>query len=170
MKLKICKQCQKEYTPNNTKFCSYKCLNKFNIESTAIKKKKVREAKKISPKVLYKQNVELAKKIAKLRDNYTCQKCTCKENIHWSHIINEWLDHRLATYEENIKALCYHCHLNWWHKNPLEASEWFNNKFPWRYELLNKLHLEYAKEWKITQDWHLQENIRLKNLLKEYES
>lgn len=24
----------------------------------------------------------------------------------------------------NVKALCYACHLHFWHKNPIEAHEW----------------------------------------------
>lgn len=35
-----------------------------------------------------------------------------------------------------MKVMCYHCHLNWWHKNPMEAAEWFANKFPDRWEYL----------------------------------
>lgn len=30
----------------------------------------------------------------------------------------------------NILCLCYHCHINWWHKNPVEAGEWVKEKFP----------------------------------------
>jgi hypothetical protein len=29
-----------------------------------------------------------------------------------------------------------HDHLNWWHKNPLEATEWFKTRFPERYAYL----------------------------------
>ena len=28
--------------------------------------------------------------------------------------------------------MCYKCHMQWWHKNPLEASEWFKANFPAR--------------------------------------
>jgi 5-methylcytosine-specific restriction endonuclease McrA len=112
----------------------------------------------------------MAKTIAKIRDLYICQWCwkdcnSNKSDCHWSHIINEARDHRLATNEYNIKALCYHCHLNLWHKDPNLASEWFNNKFPWRYEELNNLHIEYSKMWKIWIDWHIKENERLKILI-----
>lgn len=124
------------------------------------KKKKERPVKKI-----YKENVDMAKKIAKIRDWYTCQRCGNKENIHWSHVINEAADHRLSTYEYNIKALCYNCHLNFWHKNPCEAHIWFEGKFPGRYEALNKLHIEYSKEGKISREYHLNENERLKKVL-----
>jgi hypothetical protein len=36
---------------------------------------------------------------------------------------------------QNIKTLCFYCHIEWWHKEPTEAVEWFQQKFPdrWRY-------------------------------------
>ena len=162
VKPKICKVCWKEFYWI-WKFCKKWCEKEFEKE----KKAKIREKKKKSPKKLYNENVELAKFIAKTRDKFICQYCEATDNIHWSHIINEARDHRLATNEYNIKALCYNCHLNWWHKNPLEASKWFESKFPWRYEELNKLHIEYSKMWKIWIEWHLSENERLKTLKKE---
>ncbi len=33
---------------------------------------------------------------------------------------------------DNVKTLCYPCHINWWHKNPLEAAEWFEKTYPER--------------------------------------
>lgn len=30
----------------------------------------------------------------------------------------------------NLKALCYYCHLHWWHKNPIEAAEWYKKNYP----------------------------------------
>jgi hypothetical protein len=41
-----------------------------------------------------------------------------------------------------MKVLCYHCHLNWWHKNPIEAGRWFESKFPERVKELEKLSSE----------------------------
>lgn len=31
---------------------------------------------------------------------------------------------------ENVKALCFSCHLVWWHKNPIEAGEWLKTVLP----------------------------------------
>jgi hypothetical protein len=39
----------------------------------------------------------------------------------------------------NLKLLCYHCHMNWWHKNPIEAAEWFTEHWPERREQLQKM-------------------------------
>ena len=145
------------------KTCKIWCQKELDKQ----KKAKVREQKKTSPKKLYKDNVEMAKLIAKRRDWYICQWCwkDCNNNkadCHWSHIINEARDHRLATNEYNIKALCYHCHMNLWHKDPVLASKWFNDKFPWRYDKLQKLYIENQTKWPIKREWHILENERLK--------
>jgi hypothetical protein len=39
----------------------------------------------------------------------------------------------------NIKTLCWNCHLNWWHKNPIEAVDWFKEKYPDRYAELKEI-------------------------------
>ena len=39
---------------------------------------------------------------------------------------------RLEFCVDNVKTLCMYCHLRWWHKNPIEAYEWFTAKFPER--------------------------------------
>lgn len=72
------------------------------------------------------------------RDNYTCQKCSRQVhgcNCHASHVIPVSRDKRLAYEPLNLKVLCFHDHINWWHKNPLESGEWFRKTFPdrWAY-------------------------------------
>ena len=64
--------------------------------------------------------------------------------------------------------LCYHCHLEWWHKNPLEAAEWFKGYSPERYEYLWSKKELYAKY--IPEDYDamiLEAEIRLKSLQDE---
>jgi len=95
--------------------------------------------KKKSITKLKKELEDLAKLIAKTRDNYICQKCGVKcegSNAHGSHVIPVSQGNQFRFDTQNIKCLCYHCHLNWWHKNPIEACEWFKQKFPDRYEYL----------------------------------
>lgn len=106
--------------------------------------------KKSTKQILYSKCIKLAKTIAKTRDLFTCQYCWKKTNIHWSHIINEAKDHRLAINPYNIKALCYNCHLNWWHKNPLAAWDWFKSKWPWRWDELKNTYIENMKLWSIS--------------------
>jgi 5-methylcytosine-specific restriction endonuclease McrA len=81
----------------------------------------------------------LVKTAVKIRDNYTCQKCGQKvegSNCQASHVIPVSAGNKLRWDPLNLKVLCYHDHLNWWHKNPLEAAEWFKQKFPDRWEYL----------------------------------
>lgn len=125
---------------------------------------------KPNKKKLNDENVEIAKLIAKARDKYTCQHCwkTIKEtSIHASHIINEAKDHRLSSDPENIKALCYNCHINRRHKNPIEAGERFNQKRPWRYEKLRKKHIEYMSKWSIDINRIIQRNQYLRQKSEE---
>jgi 5-methylcytosine-specific restriction endonuclease McrA len=91
--------------------------------------------------LLKKKLSKLVKDYVKKRDNYTCQKCDKKvsgTNCHASHVIPVSSGNVLAFDPLNMKVLCYHHHINWWHKNPIESGEWFKKKFPERWEYLNK--------------------------------
>ena len=86
--------------------------------------------------------ISLAKEIAKIRDGFVCQKCGKKSGevqIQGSHILPVSAGGFLACDPENVIALCAGDHM-WkgdsWHESPLENSEWFNKKFPGRYEML----------------------------------
>ena len=85
-----------------------------------------------------KKAVELAKKIAKERDGYTCQRCgACKPNvkIDGAHILPETYGLTAAN-PRNIIALCSSHHTmdkDSWHKNPL-GQQWFHDKFPGLYD------------------------------------
>ena len=125
---------------------------------------------KPNKKKLNDENVELAKLIAKVRDKYTCQHCwkTVKEtSIHASHVINEARDHRLASEPLNIKALCYNCHINRRHKSPVEAWEWFKEKRPWRYEILQAQHIKYMWKWNIDINRMIERNQSLRKKCEE---
>lgn len=64
----------------------------------------------------------LLHEILLLRDK-KCLRCG-KPEFQMSHIYPKGR-YRLMEYEpDNLKALCYSCHLGWWHKNPIEAHEW----------------------------------------------
>lgn len=79
--------------------------------------------------------VDLAKKIAKERDSWTCQKCGRKKpevQIQGSNIFPVTYGN-VAADPENIIALYSSCH-EWardsWHMNPLESAKWFNETYP----------------------------------------
>lgn len=103
-----------------------------------------------------KKCVERAKAAAKERDCYQCQKCGKRpDKVDGSHVYPEGTYHSLSANVDNIKALCSYCHLYWWHKNPLEARDWFAKKFPDRYRKLKKLaqtpiKIDWKKEYENT--------------------
>lgn len=84
---------------------------------------------------------ELVKKAVSKRDKDICQKCgkyVEGSNRHRSHVVPVSAGNKLRWDINNLKILCYHCHINYWHKNPLDAAEWFKKKFPERWEYLEK--------------------------------
>ena len=84
---------------------------------------------------------QAVKPIIKLRDRNRCQKCgkyVTGSNCHVSHVIPRSKGDSLRWELQNLKVLCFHCHINWWHKNPLESGEWFKDKFPSRWEYLQE--------------------------------
>ena len=79
---------------------------------------------------------ELCMEIIRERDNWTCQKCgkkVEKSNAHTSHVIPKSRGNALRWDLMNLKLLCYHDHINWWHKSPTESGEWFKWIFPARW-------------------------------------
>ena len=100
-----------------------------------IKKRKVK-----SPlQKLHDKCWAMAKKVVGIRDDHQCQHCYKRAegtNGHTSHVIPKSVGGALRYDLMNLKLLCYHCHINWWHKNPVEAGEWFQMTFPDRWEYL----------------------------------
>jgi hypothetical protein len=112
-----------------------------------------------------KKCVEIAKKIAKSRDNYTCQYCGKRGTgmqIHGSHILPEGAYPLMSAEPYNIIALCAEHHvggssshmnrtLESWHSHPIKFSQWFNNTWPGRYKELVRLSEEkrnHVVNWK----------------------
>ena len=112
---------------------------------------------------------KLASKYIKQRDNHTCAKCGKHEiassSIHVSHVIPKSRGQSYRWNPINLKCLCFHCHINWWHKNPLEASEWYRQAFPGRWEELQKIRntkmtvmdLEELRDWYIREIENMEE-------------
>lgn len=103
------------------------------------KSKKRKKKKPISIGKLKKKIEDIMKLAVKERDCWTCQRCKKKvegSNAHGSHVIPVSASQALRFDPINIKTLCFHCHINWWHKNPLEAIEWFKENYIGRYRYL----------------------------------
>ena len=95
--------------------------------------------------------IELAKKIAKKRDEYICQKCGATREtaqIQAAHLIPVKAGTTMVCEISNIIALCAGCH-KWskdsWHEDPLN-QEWFHEKFPGRYKILQNRLKEYREK------------------------
>ena len=100
-----------------------------------------------------KECMELAKKIVRLRDKMTCQKCWSRKAPQCSHVISDWSDTRLSVDPLNMKILCMPCHMYWRHRNPIEAYERYKGKFPRRFEYLKARHKEYMTMGSIWISW-----------------
>ena len=114
--------------------------------------KKKTEKRKLKDKL-----EKIVKQIVKIRDNYTCQKCGKKVegvNCHASHVIPVSRDGRLAYDVRNMKVMCYHCHINWFHKHPVEAGRWFTEKFPHRWTYLEHKYNNNSKGGSIPLWWY----------------
>lgn len=99
------------------------------------RKKPIAKQSKKPVSKLKKKCDELVKEIVSIRDKDICQKCGERvygSNRQRSHVIPVSAGNKLAFDPINIKVLCFHDHMSWWHKNPIEASTWFREKFPER--------------------------------------
>jgi len=112
-------------------------------------------SKKTPKKILWEKLLKLSKKIVYIRDEYKCQHCWKQDykDYQASHVIPVSADRRLQYDILNMKVMCYHCHLNWWHKNPLEAGKWFEDTFPERSEYLKEQHKNNKWKWTIPIWW-----------------
>ncbi len=93
----------------------------------------------VDRKKLIKKLDNLSKDVVRKRDGTTCQHCYKHaegKNRHVSHVIPVSAGNKLRWEPLNMKIMCYHCHINWWHKNPTESGEWFKETFPDRWEYL----------------------------------
>ena len=112
--------------------------------------------RKPSRKTLTRKLDRLVGEIVRKRDKETCQWCGKRvsgSNCHVSHVVPRSAGNLLRWDLKNLKVLCFHCHINRWHKNPREAAEWFNGRFPKRAKYLDK-HRHKIKRWKT---WELEE-------------
>ena len=144
---------KKTRTHRVCKKCDRKRLIKFFEKPTSLicdeckrRSKRVKKASSIGK--LKKKLEDFVKREVKERDNWTCQRCNKQVeglNAHGSHVIPVSASQRLRFDLLNIKCLCYHCHIQWWHKHPIDARDWFKNKFPERFKYLQKEKLNTEK-------------------------
>ena len=107
---------------------------------------------------------KLCREIVLIRDENECQWC-CRHvegaNAHCSHVIPRSKGNALRWDLLNLKLLCFHCHINRWHKSPIEAEAWFDNYSPTRYEYLME-HKNDIRKFSINDLEELEQELKQK--------
>lgn len=85
-----------------------------------------------------------------------CQRCGKTENLQCAHILSRSYS-AVRCDPDNAIAMCYSCHIGWWHHNPVEAGRWFDNRWPGRYDSIRKktqkpVKVDWRKEYRKIQD------------------
>ena len=127
---KPCKLCNSVY--HTAAFCR-------DRKTLAIKK--APKPKKRNRSKVKKELMVLIKDFIKKRDNYTDQRSGEKvsgKNCHASHVLPVGSHSNMQFDPENMIVLSYRNHILWWHKNPVEAGEFFKQTFPERYIYLKE--------------------------------
>lgn len=103
--------------------------------------------------------VDLAKKVAKTRDGYVCQKSGKRKadgwQIHGAHIVPVSFDATAAD-PDNIISLSADMHSMGKysaHDNPTDFSDWLEKKYPGRAKRLREIAYEYDKNPFPKIDW-----------------
>ena len=97
---------------------------------------------KVKTKTVRNRLDKLIREVTRLRDGFCCQKCGQRvdgSNAQPSHVLSKGAYKHLRWEVDNVKTLCCPCHIFWWHKEPMEAKDWFIGKFPERWERLQKM-------------------------------
>lgn len=81
-----------------------------------------------------------------------------------SHILPKSLYPGLRYEIENVLHMCNNCHMNFWHKNPIEAYLWFNNNYPEKVDKL--LEIKQKKPYN-TKDFN-KKQIYFQKILDKY--
>ena len=107
---------------------------------------------------------KLCREIVLIRDENKCQWCgryVEKTNAHCSHVIPKSKGNALRWDLINLKLLCFHCHINVWHKSPILAMDWLQSFFPARYVYLMK-HKEDIRKFSIDDLKELEQELKQK--------
>lgn len=159
-KIPKCKDCGEDgHYAISCRKTARKPIQSRSVKPKAVKAKTSKPKTKKPIKGLKKKLEKLVKDYVKVRDNYTCQRCGKKVegvNCHASHVIPVSRSGYLQFEPLNMKVMCYHDHINWWHKHPVESGQWFRDTFPERWAYLEELHKQRLKPMKV---WELEEKI-----------
>ena len=86
-----------------------------------------KKIKKLSDRGLLKTEIDTLFRANILKTRaHVCQWCNRPaegRNLHVAHILPKGAHPKLRWCEENVLLLCFNCHLQVWHKNPIKAHE-----------------------------------------------
>lgn len=99
------------------------------------------------------------------RDGHACIRCHKTSTLSPSHIYPKGTYRKMRWDLDNVKTLCYRCHLQFWHKDPLGAWEWVKEALP--ASRLERLKLRSQVVDKTPLDFNLLK-LYLKNEIKKY--
>ena len=107
---------------------------------------------------LRKKCVAKAKEISKIKSKYICDYCGIgkpQRMVHSHHIFSEGLNKGMSADLDNLITLCWLHHLGGlkfvstkvfsFHSSPSDATAWFEDKYPERYQKLKLRAREYIK-------------------------
>jgi len=69
----------------------------------------------------------------------------CGGNLQLSHVLPKGTYRHLQFDIINVQSLCYVHHMLWWHRNPMEAYEWFSKTYPERWIYLQSVRNKFIK-------------------------
>ena len=114
-----CKNCGEEYEEKKcrverTSYCSKECLDEHRRETDIVRGENNHRWKGGYPGY-YGANWQRQRKKALDRDDYTCQVCGSKDNLHVHHVhkILDFENPEDANYLLNLVTLCATCHNEW---------------------------------------------------------
>lgn len=124
-------------------------------------------AKKTERQKIVAKLDKVTAQVIKLRDDYTCQRCGGKpqpQGCHWAHIYSR-TSHKMRWDLLNSLVLCNGCHRHW-HANPIDAENWFKDKFPVRYDYLQDLRRQPTKHIPLATliEWYEALKLKLEEL------
>lgn len=145
---KTCKQCKDKYSTyrsqikhRGSNFCSTVCMRRWRTEQAATPGARSQRRQMRGGKMRSIDN--MFSRVIRARDRI-CQHCGTDKSLQCSHVLpRTYLSVRWNT--DNAIALCYRCHIYWWHKYPHDASQWFDSRWPGRYQALRELSDRHIK-------------------------
>lgn len=108
----------------------------------------------------------LFSKVVRLRDG-KCMRCGKVDMLQCSHVRSKKAHPKLEFELDNAISLCHACHIYWWHKDVMEAADWFRSTFPAQNSRIEVLMLSEDTAPKIDYDTIIIDmNTRIDRLLK----